>query len=775
MAKPDDISSMFTPEDYSASLVFLRRLLGCTFDYVWTAGGGAVGSNGGTCDNTNDILALLIETMNWAMLAVVAVVATYLIYASLKDSANDGEMGGRSTNPSWTLVLAGIGAILCFPAFNGFNALQIGTMQVAVWSAGLGDTTWRVAAEKMASANTVNAAFSSKADDGWFYSEPSTEKALREQIAAGLATRVAGEVCRVAITKGTSSMATTDGAVTTVTPPPTFTSEADGYTQTTLTYQGGKGLDDSSGLCGSVTVSYASERQISQQAAGNDLTPGNNAAQLGLARASARFQAQAAKAGGDALLQAIRTEGDSLYQKLFPENGQRLRGQAQLNAIQSAVTGTIDRAKTAMQDALKQAPAEFRQQTSAAMTGNQKNGWLYAVLYQRVLVNATASLSSLGLGGVEVLSNQPVEDLQRAFGCGGWFENGCSNELQVFFEGYKRDTLALAEIAPAFRNAAQNSAVQGVNSATIGNANSGGASASKLLNDIMLDLADVEPWDGQGWIDPIPKLQATGAKILTYGSGVLVVAGAGSAASAIGKHPVMMLLGELASLTAPLGWGLVAIGFMLAVVVPYMPLVYFFLAAVSWFVLAVQTIITAPFWLMQMFYPNRNGGIAGTSVAKVLSTLLALLVRPALIIVGLVLCMIMMRVGLDILNFFAANAFNALAPNTGGLTTGVGNVSLALGGFLIYMSLAVLLVSYCCSLIDGVSDFVMDMVESGASRVLGSQRDRSDSVLGNPTTAMAAGLAVGSSRSRGQLAGSMARLRDMRSDKTRGKLGGTQR
>ncbi|NTE01540.1 DotA/TraY family protein [Agrobacterium tumefaciens] len=775
MAKPDDISGMFTPEDYSASLVFLRRLLGCTFDYVWAAGGGATGSNGGACDNTNDILALLIETMNWAMLAVVAVVATYLIFASLKDTANDGEAGGRSTNPSWTLVLAGIGAILCFPAFNGFNALQLGTMQVAVWSAGLGDTTWRVAAEKMATANTVNAAFSSKADDGWFYSEPSTEKALREQIAAGLATRVAGEVCRVAISKGTSSMATPDGAVTTVTPPPTFSSETDGYTQTVLTYKGGKGLDDSSGLCGSVTVSYASERQISAQSAGSDLAPGNSAAQVELARSTARFQAQAAKAGGDALLQAIRTEGDGLYQKLFPENGQRLRGQAQLNAIQSAVTGTIDRAKTAMQGALKQAPAEFRQHTNAAMTGNQKNGWLYAVLYQRVLVNATTSLSKLGLGGVEVLSNQPVEDLQRAFGCGGWFENGCSNELQVFFDAYKRDTLALAEIAPAFRNAAQNSAIQGVNSATIGNANSGGVSLSKSLNDILLDLADVEPWDGQGWIDPIPQLQATGAKIMTYGSGVLVVAGAGSAASALGKHPAVMLLGELASHAAPLGWLLFAIGFMLAVIVPYMPLVYFFLAAISWFVLAVQTIITAPFWLMQMFYPNRNGGIAGTSVAKVLSTLLALLVRPALIIVGLVFCMIMMRVGLDILNFFAANAFIALAPNTSGLNASIGDIGLAIGGFFVYMSSAVFLVTYCCSLIDGVSDFVMEMVESGASRMLGSQRDRSDSVLGNPTSAMAAGLLVGSSRSRGQLAGSMARLKDMRSSKSRGNLGGTQK
>lgn len=96
-----------------------------------------------------------------------------------------------------------------------------------------------------------------------------------------------------------------------------------------------------------------------------------------------------------------------------------------------------------------------------------------------------------------------------------------------------------------------------------------------------------------------------------------------------------------------------------------MPLVYFFLAALSWFILAVSTIITSPFWIMKMFYPNRDGSLSGTSFARALNVLLVLLVRPALIIVGLVFCMILMRVGLDFLNFLAANSFTVLASNAG--------------------------------------------------------------------------------------------------------------
>ncbi|MFS2327866.1 DotA/TraY family protein [Brucella sp. H1_1004] len=776
MAKPDDISGLFTPEDYSAALVFLRRILGCTFDAVWTAGGQSA-SAGGSCDNTNDILAQLIETMNWAMLAVIAVVATYLIFAALKDTANDGEAGGRNMNPAWTLVGAGIGAIMCFPAFNGFSALQIGTMQVAVWSSGLGDTLWRTAADKMANANTVNAAFASKGNEGWFYSDPSTEKALREQIAGGLATRVAGEICRGAIARGVASMATPDGGITTVSPPPTITSADDGYTQTVLTYQAGKGLNESSGLCGSVTVSYAAERKVSPAPTlATGVSPENISAQTELAKAAARFEAQAAKAGADALLASIRTEGDNLYKTLFPAQGERLRGQAQLAAIEKAVTNTINQSKTAMREALTQAPAEFKQHTNSAMMGNQKNGWFYAVLYQRVLVNATSSLSSLGVGGIEVLSNKPPENLADVFGCGGWFGSRCSNELETFFSEYRRDTLGLAELEPAFRNAALNSSTHGVNSATIGNANSGGGAVSRLLNDAMMSLADVESSDGSGWADPIPRLQATGSKILTYGSGILAVSAGGSAAAAVAQKSWVAMAGELVALIGPLGWALVTVGFILAVIVPYMPLVYFFIAALSWLGLAIQTIITAPFWLMQMFYPNRNGGLQGTSFARALSVLLALLVRPALIILGLVVCMLIMRIGLDYLNVLALNAFNVLATSNGGLQAGVGNMALALGGFVIYMSLAVMLVGFCCRFIDGVSDYVMEMVESGASRWLGSDKGSSESVLGNPTAAAAAGLAIGS-RSRGNMAGTFARLSNTRRNRNQGQiqLGGTSK
>lgn len=770
MVDRPDITELFTPVDQSASLIFLRRILGCTFDYLWVPGGGSAPS-GGACDNTNDILAQLVTTLNWAMLAVIAVVATYLIYASLKDTANDGEAGGRSTNPSWTLVLAGVGAIACFPAFNGFNALQIGAMQVAVWSSGLGDQLWKTAGAHMANANTVNAAFVSKGSDGWFFNDPATEKSLREQIAAGLAARVAGEICRTTVTKSTASMATPEGEVTTITPLPTTTSDSDGYVQTVLTYRAGKGLGNSVGLCGGVSVSYATEKaQLPAQSNGT-LTPDNLGSQAELSRALARFQARAAKEGADALISAIQSEGDSLHKTLFPENGVRLSGPEQMAAIERAVKNTIDTAKKAMKDAVAQAPAEFKQHTSAAMAGNQNNGWFYAVLYQRVLVNATSTLSQLGLGGTEVRSNKPVENLGRAIGCEGFLLNQCSNELNVFFRQYKSDLDALAQMEGTFQNASANSSTYGVNAESIGNANSGGGLVSQSLNKAMLSLAGVKASEGQGWTDPIPQIQDTGSNIIALGSSISAVAAGGSVVSSVAKGTGVGIVGELVSSAGIVGYALLGIGFILAVIVPYMPIIYFFLAALSWLIMAVQMIIFAPFWIMQMFYPNRGGGLQGTSIARALSLLLALLMRPALIIIGLIFCMQLMRVGADYLTAIFLQSFNLLSYSGPNLISSFSNMFLAVGSFLLYMSAIVALVAICCGLIDGLGDAVMEAIESGLSRFQGSLGQRGEGMLGSPTAAAAALGASMGARGRGALAGTTKQI----ADRYQSRLGGSRK
>ena len=775
MADRPDITELFTPEDYSAGLVYLRRLLGCTFDYLWVPGGQAA-PTGGTCDNTNDILAQLVTTLNVAMLAVIAVVATYLIFASLKNTANDGEAGGRSMNPSWTLVFAGVGAILCFPAFNGYSALQVATMQVAVWSSGLGDSMWRLAGEKMASSTAVNKTFTNLNESGWWSDGgDGTEADLRTAITQALQVRVGGELCKRSLNKSLTAMATANGQITPVSGAEVRDTQ-EGFAQRSIYFKAPASLNDSIGLCGGVTATYSIEKTTPNAQANANTDPSNLAIQNQIADTISKYAARTGKAGADAILSSLDTEAQKLTDILYPTDGPRKRGPAEVDAIGQSIAAIVASAKQAINTQFQQSEPELRQITAQAMSASNRNGWFYAVLYQRILVNATSARDGIRKG-ISVSATPASRDLAAAWGCvvsGSWavWKTTCSNELEVFFKQYASDVANLDQMSGTFLNSANRDSGLGTNSsdiAAIRGAGIGWGRVTDWIIGMMGQNNEGNSLNGEGWADPIPQLQTTGGAILAAGGTLVAAAKAGEigAESAIGKASLGgFVFGKALETIGPLGWLLVGIGFLLAVVVPYMPLIYFFLAALSWLILAVQTIITAPFWLMQMFYPNRDGSLQGTSIARALMVLLALLVRPALIIIGLIFCMMLMRVGLDIINILTRNAYAAMAY-AGPLSAGgqASNIALAVGGFMIYASAAVALVSICCGLIDGVGDHVMDMAEAGMSRFLGSQAQRGEGILGNPAAAAAAQIAIGG---RGSLAGTgrqVAQLRDTRRDK----------
>nr|WP_235964066.1 hypothetical protein [Brucella pseudintermedia] len=350
------VAGLFTPEPNSAALVFLRRLIGCTFDKIWTSGSSNRLDAGGSCNDANDLLSHLIALINWSMLAVIALVATYLIFASLKNTANDGELGGRGSNPGWTMVMASLGAILCFPAFNGFSALQIGTMQVAVWSTGLGDTAWRIAAEKMASSNAVATTFKSMPTKGWIWDDPGSEAEIRHQIAAALYARVQGEICAKALYYGVYNMATTgDIMINSV-----LSSESakDQSASRVLYYQAGTSLNKNAGACGSVTATYYATPISAGKASVTTRWAENITEQAQIAATASELRAKASKAVAAELLTQLQLRATELGNTLFPyqDNGgpaaPREYGPKEAETVARAVDDVIAAAKKAGAQAL---------------------------------------------------------------------------------------------------------------------------------------------------------------------------------------------------------------------------------------------------------------------------------------------------------------------------------------------------------------------------------------------------------------------------------------
>lgn len=755
------VAGLFTPENNSAALIYLRRLIGCTFDYIWTPGGSS-GSGGGACNDVNDVLAQLVAVINWGMLAVIAAVATYLIFASLKDTANDGELGGRSKNPSWTLVMAGLAAILVFPAFNGFSTLQMATMQVAVWASGFGDNTWRVVGDKMANANATAATFKTLGAPTMF-SDPANELVLRQQIAEALRTRVEGELCANMVAKGASDMATPGIDGSNALQAVVGSNENGRIIQQTLYYQGVKQLNSSAGMCGSVSVAYTAP--TSESAAFwtqvNIFGP-NPSEQAKIIATASKYRMAAAQAAATTLLTNIQTEASKLYSELFPANAPREFGPMQVDAINRAVRDVIAKTKEAGAKALTDAPNELSAATAGALKGNHDNGWFYAILYQQMLVRGSSAMHDLGNAGLHLTSVPADRDFGSVWGCRSvlnWGGRRCGDIEEVYFRAYSADLAALDRLTGAFTNAAAGTSGLGTNPSAPGMAEMGDPGGLAVLVTKFFNWLRPETASDAAWRNPIPEIVASGNTLMNAGTAVL----AGSAVASVGgdffsKTIAGKLFSTLGELTSPVGWGLWLLGAALAIAVPWIPIIYFFLAALSWLVMVVQTIIAAPFWLMQMFYANRSGGLAGTGLEKALVALLAVLIRPALIIVGLVFCMYLMHVGLDFLNAITAGTVALFGVSSDSFGSSVNNVMWAIAGFGIYVSAILTMVAICCQLIDGVGDMVLEAVERGASHLFSSDaRHRTEGIVGNPSGAIAAAGFISSAKNAGKLAGTSVR------------------
>ncbi|MBV5266379.1 DotA/TraY family protein, partial [Pinisolibacter sp. B13] len=130
---------IFTPTTDDLALANLKKLLGCTVDALW---------NSTTCSETRPLTTAL-AYFNVACLIVATLVACYLLYSMVADTANDGQIFGRSIETRYTLLRVGLGAILALPVSSGLSVVQLLVIQVALWGSGGGDTLWAKVAPTM--------------------------------------------------------------------------------------------------------------------------------------------------------------------------------------------------------------------------------------------------------------------------------------------------------------------------------------------------------------------------------------------------------------------------------------------------------------------------------------------------------------------------------------------------------------------------------------------------------------------------------------------------
>ncbi|MDK2125162.1 DotA/TraY family protein [Parachitinimonas caeni] len=127
---------MFNPDKDDPSLQMLRDIFGTVIDRLLENAGNAG-------DGTVTVLGAMFGVFNSGLLLVGSMIITYVLIIGVANTANDGEAMGRSWSAVWTPLRMALGASMLLPTASGFSLIQIGLLQVVIWSVGLANDVYR--------------------------------------------------------------------------------------------------------------------------------------------------------------------------------------------------------------------------------------------------------------------------------------------------------------------------------------------------------------------------------------------------------------------------------------------------------------------------------------------------------------------------------------------------------------------------------------------------------------------------------------------------------
>lgn len=233
------------------------------------------------------------------------------------------------------------------------------------------------------------------------------------------------------------------------------------------------------------------------------------------------------------------------------------------------------------------------------------------------------------------------------------------------------------------------------------------------------------------WVMTVSMSAMAGGLVLLTGLGTMVV-GTGNTAGPMMWGNLLMLF------FVPL----FAFGAGIAIYLPFVPFLLFFGAAIGWLLIVAEAIIAAPMWAVMHLSPNGDDLMGSAKQGYML--ILGLMLRPALMIFGLICSLLAVEVVIRVFNYVF---FPTMKATMGDSFVGLGSLIAMVG---IYFGTMVSLFHKLFGLIHLVPDQIMRWI-GGDSSNLGHTAQE---IQGRGQSQM--GAAIGGLTAGGQQAGSLA-------------------
>lgn len=160
---------------------------------------------------------------------------------------------------------------------------------------------------------------------------------------------------------------------------------------------------------------------------------------------------------------------------------------------------------------------------------------------------------------------------------------------------------------------------------------------------------------------------------------------------------------------------LIPMGFILAYMIPFMPIITWTRLMASYYLTCIDAVVASPLAVILMATPEGEG-ISGTRLERAIQLLAAVVLRPTLLVIGLVASLTLAYVSFEILNFFFWRAAE--------MVTGGGLFEL-LAILVIYTSAAYQVAKMSIMVMSKLPDQVFDWMASGVGgRGFGDDAER---------------------------------------------------
>jgi len=140
--------NQFTPPPGDTSVDFLHEIFGKIVNMV------SSGADVRDVD-ADDVLGKMMAVFNTAVLFLGMIFVAYTTIKGTVDSAHDGEILGRKMSEIWVPIRTVGGTALVLPLASGYSTLQIGVLWLALQGVGIADAIWAEAITQISKGNMV--------------------------------------------------------------------------------------------------------------------------------------------------------------------------------------------------------------------------------------------------------------------------------------------------------------------------------------------------------------------------------------------------------------------------------------------------------------------------------------------------------------------------------------------------------------------------------------------------------------------------------------------